>query len=199
MIEVVFFDFGGVIAEEGWVNGLTDIAHHHGFFPPKFFDDACDVLWSTGYMYGKASENTFWTEFAKRYDFTMTVEDMRNAIFKRFVIRPEMIDLVKRVKAAGYRTAILSDQVNWLDEFNDRYGFFDLFDRVFNSYHMGTGKKDPKVFPLVCGEMHTVPENALFVDDSEGHIGRAKSCGLETVYFTDVKDSISEIEKILKL
>lgn len=199
MIKAVFFDFGGVIAEEGWVQGLKEIAEHHGFYPPMFFDDACDVLWSTGYMYGRADEETFWTKLSERYNITMTVDAMRDLIFKRFVMRPEVIDLVKTVSAAGYKTAILSDQTNWLDEFNDKYGFYDYFDKVYNSYKLGTGKKNPKVFPMVCEDMGISADEALFVDDSEGHIGRAQQCGLNTVHFTDVADGIKQVKAILNI
>ncbi|MGE4267412.1 MAG: HAD family hydrolase [Deferribacterales bacterium] len=199
MIKVVFFDFGGVMADEGWVNGLTDIANHHGFSPDKFFDDACDVLWSTGYMYGRADEATFWLRLGERYEFNMSVDEMRNVIFGRFTMRPKVLEFIKRVAAAGYRTAILSDQTNWLEEFDDRFDFFRLFERVFNSYSLGTGKKFPEVFPLVCKEMGIEPQEALFVDDNEGHIGRAKVCGLNTVLFTDPDRGIEEIKKLINV
>lgn len=199
MIKVVFFDFGGVLAEEGWVNGLTDIAHHHGFYPPMFFDDACDVLWSTGYMYGKAVEETFWLKFSERYDFRMTVDEMRKVIFTRFNMRPDVLNLVKEVRGAGFRTAILSDQTNWLDEFNHRYGFYELFDRVYNSYNLGIGKKDSRIFPQVCADMGIDTEEALFVDDNEGHIGRAKECGLSVVHFIEPESGIKEVRDILKI
>ncbi|MBW1855013.1 MAG: hypothetical protein JRJ00_10100 [Deltaproteobacteria bacterium] len=32
-IEVIFFDFGGVLAEEGFRKGLTSIAHLNGLDP----------------------------------------------------------------------------------------------------------------------------------------------------------------------
>ncbi|TCK59992.1 HAD family hydrolase [Seleniivibrio woodruffii] len=199
MIKVVFFDFGGVIADEGWEKGLTEIAGIHGFDPGKFFEDACDVLWSTGYMYGRADEDTFWRLFAERYEFKMTRDEMRRVIFDRFAIRPQVIELIKRVNEAGLRTAILSDQVNWLDEFNDMYGFFGLFEKVYNSYRLGIGKKHPEIFPMVCAEMGIEPAEALFVDDNEGHIGRAKACGLNTVLFKDAADGIREIETIISI
>lgn len=199
MIEAVFFDFGGVIADEGWVNGLTDIAHHHGFYPPMFFDDACDVLWSTGYMYGKATEDTFWEKLGERYNFRMTVDEMRYVIFTKFKIRAEVLELIKKINDAGYRTAILSDQVNWLDEFNEKYGFFGLFDKVYNSYHLGIGKKDERIFPMVCSDLGVDIEKSLFVDDNEGHIKRASDCGMQTLLFDDVETNIKDIEKLLNL
>jgi len=199
MIKAVFFDFGGVIADEGWEKGLRDIAGEQGFEPEQFFADACDVLWGTGYMYGRATEDEFWTKFGERYDFKMTVDEMRQIIFDRFKIRPEVIELIKKIGKTDYRLAILSDQVNWLDEFNEKYGFYDLFEKVYNSYYLGKGKKDRTVFPEVCADFSVKPDEVLFVDDNAGHIERAKNEGLQIVHFVDYIRNIKDIEVILCL
>lgn len=200
MIESVFFDFGGVIAEEGWVNGLHDIAEAHKFKPDKFFDDACEVLWTTGYMYGRATEEEFWSGLSEIYDFKMSVDDMRQKIFDRFVIRRPVLELIEKIRLSGkYRLAILSDQTNWLDEFNSVYGFFGCFDRVYNSYHLGKGKKDQSVFPEVCADFGAEPSAVLFVDDNAGHIQRAQDEGLQVYHFIDWENDIRKIEKLLEI
>ncbi|ADD69034.1 HAD-superfamily hydrolase, subfamily IA, variant 3 [Denitrovibrio acetiphilus DSM 12809] len=199
MINTVFFDFGGVIAEEGWQDGLNDIARFHNLDSKKFFDDACDVLWSTGYMYGKATEKELWDGIYSRYELKMSVDEMRGLIFDRFTIRKPMLELVEKIGAKGYRLAILSDQTNWLDEFNEKYGFFSLFEKVYNSYHIGKGKSDQTLFPEVCKDFGAVPAEVLFVDDNAGHIERASNEGLQTVHFTDWKNDITVIEKLLNL
>jgi len=199
MIKAVFFDFGGVIAEEGWENGLSDISVFHGFDGKKFFDDACDVLWSTGYMYGRATEEQFWSELSARYRFRMTVDEMRRAVFDRFTIREEMLELIRDIGEKNYRLAILSDQTNWLDEFDSRHGFFKLFERVYNSYHLGKGKGDITVFAEVCADFGEEPQNVLFVDDNAGHIERAKKSGLKVCHFDNVDVKIKELKKLFNI
>lgn len=199
MIKAVFFDFGGVIAEEGWENGLRHIADFHYFDPDGFFADACDVLWSTGYMYGRASEDDFWHGISQRYEFEMTQNDMRRVIFDRFRIRPYMLELIKEIGSNGFRLAILSDQTNWLDDINSEHGFFDLFEKVYNSYHLGKGKKDETVFPEVCADFGVKPEESLFVDDNAGHIERAVKKGMKTVHFDEPKLKIKVIKELLNI
>lgn len=199
MIEAVFFDFGGVIAEEGWENGLRDIAEHHSFEPDKFFADACDVLWNTGYMYGRADESEFWRGITERYSFQLTRDEMRDKIFERFRVRPEVIDLIRDIKDAGFRLAILSDQTNWLDELNKMHGFFVLFEKVYNSYHLGKGKKDITVFKEVCADFGVAPEKALFVDDNAGHIERASKSGMQTLLFAEPAANIADIRRTLNI
>lgn len=199
MVKAVFFDFGGVIAEEGWENGLNDIAKYHSIDSKKFFDDACDVLWNTGYMYGKATEEQFWAGLSERYDFKMTVDEMRQQIFDRFVIRKPVLELIEKIGEAGYRLGILSDQTNWLDVFNEKYNFFPMFEKVYNSYHLGKGKKHPEVFGEVCADFGEKPADVLFVDDNAGHIGRATDAGMQVYHFIDWENDTKKIEKILKI
>ena len=45
------------------------------------------------------------------------------------------------LRRGGFLTAILSDQTDWLDRLEARHHFFGHFDRVFNSYHLGKGKR----------------------------------------------------------
>ena len=121
-------------------------------------------------------------------------QELREEILSRFVLRNWVLELVQRLKDASVVTAILSDQTNWLDELDSQYNFFRLFDRVFNSYHLGKCKKDPSLFEDVLGEMNFRPEQSLFVDDSQENITRAASRGLHTIHY---KDKTSFMKSIL--
>ena len=52
---MVLFDFGGVIAEEGWKEGLKVIAEANGLDESRFLQDAIDTNYATGYLLGKAT------------------------------------------------------------------------------------------------------------------------------------------------
>jgi putative hydrolase of the HAD superfamily len=54
MIKVVFFDFGGVLAEEGFREGLLAIARHHGLDPQEFLKTV-DLTFNQGFA-GKLDE-----------------------------------------------------------------------------------------------------------------------------------------------
>ncbi|MBW1855014.1 MAG: HAD-IA family hydrolase [Deltaproteobacteria bacterium] len=108
---------------------------------------------------------------------------LRNEILPRFELRVWMLNLIKNLRKSSIRSAILSDQTNWLDELEAQNNFFKWFDRVFNSYHLGKSKKDPTLFDDVVDEMDTIPERALFVDDDRGNIARAGQKGLHTIHY----------------
>jgi len=182
-IRLVLFDFGGVIAEEGYREGLKNIARKHGLDPDAFYESAVEAIHYTGYLFGTAPETAFWDELAKQWNITADPRAWRKQVLDRFVIRPWMPDLADRLRSLGYMTAILSDQTDWLDELEARHGFFKHYDRVFNSFHLGKGKRDPSLFDDVTGKMGVLPGRCLFIDDSRGHVERAKSRGLNALLY----------------
>ena len=190
-IGLVLFDFGGVIAEEGFREGLQSIAQHNGLDSGTFVKEAYELTFNGGFVIGEIDEHTFWETLRGRTGIKGSDQELRKEILPRFVMRPWILELVQRLKKASVSTAILSDQTKWLDELDSQYDFFRLFDKVFNSYHLGKCKKDPSLFEAVLEKMNFRPEQSLFVDDSLDNIERAPNRGLHTIHYQD-KDSFLE-------
>ena len=184
-VELILFDFGGVLAEEGFREGLSSIAHLNGLDPKVFVPEAYNITFNGGYVTGKIDEHTFWNMIRKKTGIRCSDQDLRNEILSRFILRKWMLELIQHLKDASVFLAILSDQTNWLDELDAQYNFFRLFDGVFNSYHLGKCKRDPTLFEEVLGEVNFRPEESLFIDDSQDNIERAKYKGLHTIHYQD--------------
>ena len=123
-------------------------------------------------------------------------EALSHEVLSRFTIRPWMLDIVKKLKQAFIRVAILSDQTKWLDEFAKKHGFFQLFERIFNSYYLGMCKRDLALFDYVVAEMGVKPEEALLIDDNQGNIERAKQRGLHGILFQTREAFESELAEV---
>ncbi len=187
-ISAVLFDFGGVIADEGFRDGLLEIGARNGLDPQTFFLAVDRIIADSGYLTGIAGEAVFWEAVRRETGIAEPDRMMRETVLRRFVVRPQMLDLVDRVRQSGARAAMLSDQTNWLEEIDGMTGLFRHFDAVFNSYRTGKSKRDPSVFDDVCRALGVAPPSALFIDDNPGHVSRAGSRGLRTVLFTTVED-----------
>lgn len=195
MIKAVIFDFGGVLAEEGFREGLKVVAIKNGLDPEEFFKTAEEMIYKTGYLTGMTDEKNYWNALREKTGIKGSDKELREEILKRFVLRAEMLEYIKKIKANGFITAILSDQTDWLDEINGKTPFYHYFDYVFNSFKIKKGKRDPSVFRDVCSSMKLKPEEAVFVDDNAGHIKRASGEGLNTVLFTNADDFVKEMKK----
>ncbi|ABB40009.1 Haloacid dehalogenase domain protein hydrolase [Oleidesulfovibrio alaskensis G20] len=183
-LDVVFFDFGGVIAEEGFVNGLHALENRFGIASGELLAHATDICYNGGYVNGKMTEAGFWHELRRRTGIEAPDEELREAILSRFLIRLYMLDAVNAVRCAGIRAVIASDQTNWLEELDAAHRIYAQFDLVFNSYRVGMNKRSTDFFDFICQRTGVRPDRALFIDDNAGHIGRAASRGLNTLLYT---------------
>jgi len=197
MIKAVLFDFGGVIAEEGFRDGLAAIAKKNNLDAQAFYRAAEDVMYKTGYVTGKATEQVFWERLSKGNGLKEDFRTLRTEILRRFVLRPQMLALADKIRDQGLVAAILSDQTNWLDEINRKKPFYNRFDFVINSYVLGKSKRDPSVFRDVSTIIGVNPHLILFVDDNSDHIKRAEKASLKTIHFTGVDDFKARLEAFL--
>lgn len=197
MVKAVIFDYGGVLAEEGFREGLKAIAEKNRLDPEVFFSRATDLIYETGYVTGEAGEAEFLDRLREETGIRESNGAIRETILRRFVLRPAVIAYVVELRAKGLVTAILSDQTDWLDELNRKDPFFLHFDHVFNSFRIGKGKRDPSVFGDVCRTMGLQPGEAVFVDDNSDNVTRASAAGLHAVLYTRLAEVKAEIQKYL--
>jgi len=193
MVKAVLFDYGGVLAEEGFREGLLAIGSKNGLDPALFFSNADALIDRTGYLTGLSDESAYWDALRKQTGIQGSDQELREEILKRFVQRPAMLSVVDLLRQQGLTLALLSDQTNWLDELERTTPLFFHFDRVFNSFRTHKSKRDGSVFQDVCRALGTRPEETLFVDDNLGHIRRAEEQGLKTIHFTGIDDFLKQI------
>ena len=183
VFRAVLFDFGGVIAEEGFYHGLTMLGKKNGLDPAAFFTTVDALIYETGYLTGFADEMTFWNAVRNETGIQASDAELRDEILNRFVLRPDMIAVVDSLRSKGILVAMLSDQTDWLEQIDRTTDLFRHFDRIFNSFRIHKSKRDATVFRDVCAALGVKPEEMLFVDDNLNHINRAKGQGLQTIHF----------------
>ncbi len=196
-IKAVLFDFGGVIAEEGFREGLMAIGRQNNLDPERFFADVDRIIYETGYLVGTSDEASFWNAVRKHTRITGSDGKLRDEVLRRFVFRPAMLACADRLRAMGFKVAMLSDQTNWLEEIDHETALFRHFDMVFNSFRLRKSKRDASVFRDVCGALGVRSNEALFVDDNINHIKRAESEGLRTIYFTTTREFEKRLREVL--
>jgi putative hydrolase of the HAD superfamily len=187
-IDAVILDFGGVIAEEGFAQGIKAIARAHGRDEQEVWKAGLESVWDSGYVYGQGSEADFWRLFKERTGLVGDEEAWRDEVLSLFTVRPFMRELTQRLKTMGVVTAILSDQTDWLAVLDERQEFSKHFDMVFNSYHHGMTKREPEFFLLALRELNMEPGRVVFVDDNPGNVDRARELGMHAILYCDQGD-----------
>jgi putative hydrolase of the HAD superfamily len=197
-IQAILLDFGGVIAEEGFQQGLYAIADRFGLDQKRFFQLANEAVYNSGYVTGTGSEKDYWNEVREHSGIIADDEELRQEILSRFIPRDWMLEIIRSLRQQEKVIAILSDQTDWLDQLDARYHFFQYFDAVFNSFHLGKTKRDPAIFAEILSALEANGKETLFVDDNISHIDRATAAGLQTHHFND-RDTFMKVLKELGL
>jgi putative hydrolase of the HAD superfamily len=197
-VRAVILDYGGVLAEEGFREGLHAIARNQGLDPEKVARTAMDAVYDSGYVTGHGSEAAFWAIMRDRSGIRGTDDELSEEILRRFVLRKRVLEAVRRLRGLGIITAILSDQTDWLKRLDSRDHFCSEFDRVYNSFDMGKGKRDPSVFDDVVADLGIAPREALFIDDMPANVERAKARGLKTILCTGEEMVVREMDQFCR-
>jgi FMN phosphatase YigB (HAD superfamily) len=184
-VQTIMMDYGGVLAEEGFRDGLTAIARESGLDLQSSVPAAYEMAWTTGLVLGRCDVAAFWRAFRRATGIARDDAWLTEMVLSRFVLRPFVLDCIDRARTAGMRTAILSDQCQWLERLDARDGFFAHFDAVFNSYRYGVTKREPAFFELALKALATRPETTLFIDDAPRNVDVAASLGLHTILYRD--------------
>ncbi len=113
------------------------------------------------------------------------------------VIRPRMLEAVRRIRARGLRTAALTN--NWfMDEKDDeREALKSHFDAFIESCRTGLRKPDPRIYELTCEALEVLPAEAAFLDDLGANLKTAARLGMLTIKVTDPVQALRELGEAL--
>ncbi|GAA1876030.1 HAD-IA family hydrolase [Pseudonocardia ailaonensis] len=100
---------------------------------------------------------------------------------------PEMLALPARARAAGLRTALLSDAHAVPDEYRG------LFDAVVLGGSTGARKPDPEAFRRTAERLGLAPQECVVVDDSPVNVRGAAAAGAVGVRHTDPVSTLREL------
>jgi putative hydrolase of the HAD superfamily len=106
-----------------------------------------------------------------------------------------MVDAVRRARAAGVRTALVSN--SWGVHRYPHDMFEELFDGVVISGEEGIRKPTRRMYELGAERAGVAAEVCVYVDDLPFNLTPAEELGMATVHHTDAESTIPELERLL--
>ncbi len=116
-------------------------------------------------------------------------------LFAGMAPEPEIIAAVAAARAAGKRTALLSN--SWGEAGYDRASWAELFDATVISGEVGIRKPDPAIYALAAERLALPPAACVFVDDLPGNLKPARALGMATVHHRSAAGTVAELEVLL--
>jgi putative hydrolase of the HAD superfamily len=108
-----------------------------------------------------------------------------------------MVEAVRRARAGGVRTALVSN--SWGVHRYPHDLFDELFDGVVISGVEGTRKPARRMYELGAERAELAPAQCVFVDDLPFNLTPAQELGMATVHHTSAEQSIPQLEALLGL
>jgi HAD superfamily hydrolase (TIGR01509 family) len=198
MIKAIIFDFGRVISAQKPPSLFRSYEQDLGLAPgtinPIMFGSPA---WQDALL-GRKTIEEYWRAIGPALGlYTVErIDQFRRRYHADEAINEGVLDLIRRLHGR-YKLAVLSnsppDLARWLAE----WGIRDLFDVVFCSGDEGVTKPDPAAFALTLERLGVAPEEAVFVDDTPGHVEAARALGLYGIHFTTDEALADQLDDLL--
>ena len=193
----VIFDYGNVLSRSQPIEDTQAMASILDVPLSQF----TDFYWRFRVAYDAAALDpiAYWNAVAQMASRTLTAEQISELI--EIDCRgwshpgPRIPQWARELRAAGLRTALLSNMPIPVRDYILRCPWLPEFDARTFSCDAGVCKPAPEIYHDCLNRLGAQPSEVLFIDDREPNIRTAEALGLHAVLFTHPDDAAGEIER----
>jgi putative hydrolase of the HAD superfamily len=183
--KAIMIDIGGVLASDGLpaaaVVWSTRLGISRQAFLAAVFGGSDDQV-----LTGRVSEPAWWAVMA----------ELRRDLASRYEWDDALVAFLRHLR--GYaRTAVVSNAWPQLRADLGRAGLRDIADEIVLSCEIGYAKPDARIYAAALQRLAARPGDALFIDDTPGHVTAARALGLTGHLHTSSIGTITRIEDFL--
>jgi epoxide hydrolase-like predicted phosphatase len=197
MFRAIIFDFGRVISAPRPPSAFRRYEQDLGLAPGvlnrvMFGSQA----WQETLVGGRTLDD-YWREIGPALGLNTPgeIESFRRRYFGDEAINDGVLDLIE-VLRGRYKLAVLSNAPPRLAKWLADWEILDLFDVVVCSGDEGVVKPDAAIFWVVLKRLGIQAQEAVFVDDTLGHVEAARALGLHGIHFTAPGALRVELERL---
>ena len=198
-VQAVIFDWGGVIMrtvdpaprlywdkrlgrEPGSVERVV-----HGI----------DAWWEV--QRGEISIDGYWKQVGQ--ELGLLPDDLarlRHDFYSGDRIDRTLVALIERMRGGGILVGLLSNFSQDLVTVLDELGISPLFDAIVVSADIGAMKPDAHAYRAILDALGVLPAAAVFIDDSEQNVERARQIGIQAIHFVPGCDIEALLTQLLE-
>ena len=198
-IKNIVFDLGGVLVDldfKAAINGLQKAGFANVKEQLQAFDR--DGIFQK-FELGEMTAEEFRTAIRENSSVELTDEEV-DALWNAMLLEVprEKLELILHLRGK-YMVYLLSNtnSIHWdyvcKNAFNYRgFRVNDYFEETFLSYEMHLAKPDKAIFEKVLQDANLLPEETLFIDDSEANCKAAEEVGIHAHHY-HIGDDLSKV------
>jgi putative hydrolase of the HAD superfamily len=198
MIKAVIFDYGGVVTDGG---AGPEVIERLGENLNIGSEEALRLMrgpWDD-FMRGAFDTDGFWQRIESAYGSGIPEEsrDVWNT-WEHMAPRPEMLALIKELKAGGLVVGLLSNVIPVTEQIIREQGGYELFQPCVLSCALGLKKPEREVYEELLRQLPDIePEQILFVDDQERCLVPARAMGIQTLLAENTSQIVKDVEELV--
>lgn len=165
-IQAVFLDIGNVLLTNGWDRRMRQEAAAKFGLDIEEMNERHHLTFDT-YEEGKLSLDDYLKRVVFYEDRTFTPEDFKSFMYAQSQPKPEMIDLITRLKARhGFKVATVSNEGRELTIYRiKKFNLKSFVDFFISSCFVHIRKPDADLYRLALDCAQVLPEEAVYIDD----------------------------------
>lgn len=207
VIKNIVFDLGGVIMTLDPAEALRRFKALGLSDAERYLDSYTQSGIFGNLEEGKITAEDFRSKLSSLTGHELTFDECKHAwLGYRKDVPQRNLDLLKELRAKGYRLILLSNtnpfMMDWAlsSEFDGKGSSLnDYFDALYLSYRLGIMKPAPDFFRQVLDNENILPEETLFVDDGPRNVEAADKLGFMTMCPDNGFDWTGELRSLLHL
>ncbi len=207
VIKNIVFDLGGVIMTLDPAEALRRFKALGLSDAERYLDSYTQSGIFGNLEEGKITAEDFRSKLSSLTGHELTFDECKHAwLGYRKDVPQRNLDLLKELRAKGYRLILLSNtnpfMMDWAlsSEFDGKGSSLnDYFDALYLSYRLGIMKPAPDFFRQVLDNENILPEETLFVDDGPRNVEAAGKLGFMTMCPDNGSDWTGELRSLLHL
>jgi putative hydrolase of the HAD superfamily len=132
-----------------------------------------------------------------RLDASRVLEALRGEL------RPEMVEAVRRLRAAGIPLGMVSNNVAPMERVGPLGELLGLFDAVVESSVEGARKPEPEIYELTVARLSVAvdrpltPSDCAYLDDLGINLKPARALGMHTIKVVEPRAALAELSALV--
>jgi len=181
-VTALFLDVGGVMLTNGWDRKSREAVAKKFNLDLDDLNDRHRMTFDT-YESGKLSLEEYLQRSVFYTDRPFTMEQFRSFMFAQSVAYPEMIDLIKGLKARyNLKIAVVNNEGRELNEYRIKTFFLNEFvDFFISSCFVHFRKPDADIWKVALDIAQVPREEVVYIDDRPMFVQVAEGLGLKGI------------------
>ena len=206
-VRAVVFDFGGVL-----ITPVTEkvavLAEHHGtsmhellavlLGPRESGDDHPWHRCERGEI-AVADIQGLLAPYAEAAGLQLRGDELDALMEPTYRVLDEVLERVDALRAAGYRTALLTNTFAEFREQMDRDVGFHRFDVVVESFAVRARKPEPAIYEITARMLGVAHDEIVYLDDFDQNLEPAVALGWQVVHVTGPEQTLAEPDRLAPL